>query len=138
MHVSNKMIYLFLILVTLSLLGMILGSWRIILYPYLIIIGLMILFGVWDPIKPYTSKKSSVAYIISIVYFVFFIILDRLISNSLTGGDGFIFGLTPSMAFFMTTIFPSGTIVCLLYALMFESDLSIEKMEDNSTMKGGK
>src|SRR5699024_7492819 len=155
MHVSDKMIYLFLVLIVVSLVGMLIDAWRLILYPYLIVVGLMILFGLWKPIKRYASKKSVfaylglliyliifilfcllkliklyaskksvLAYLVSLIYLIMFISLDIITRDSLSGGESLIFGLTPSMALYMTIIFPAGSIVCLLYALTFQDDLT--------------
>lgn len=127
MHVSDKMIYLFLVLIAVSLVGMLIDAWRLILYPYLIVVGLMILFGLWKPIKRYASKKSVLAYLVSFIYLIMFISLDIITRDSLLGGESLIFGLTPSMALYMTIIFPAGSIVCLLYALTFQDDLTTQK-----------
>lgn len=136
MHVSDRMIYLFLVLIIASLVGMVTDSWRLILYPYLIVVGLMVLFGLWKPIKRYASKKSVLAYLISLVYLIMFISLDVMTRDSLSGGENLIFGLTPSMALYMTVIFPAGSIVCLLYALTFQDDLP--NQEDYNSVKEAK
>lgn len=122
MHVKDEMIYLFLGLISLSLIGMLFESWRIILYPYLLVVGLMVLFGLWKPIKRYASKKKYIPSIVAFVYLLLFLLLDIMTRHSFSGGVGYIFGLTPSMALYMFTILPGGTIVCLLYALTFKDD----------------
>lgn len=130
MHVEDRMIYILLALCSLTLVGMLIGSWRLILYPYLIIIGLMILIGLWSPIKTQTEKLKYIPYSVSIIYLIVFITLDIITRNSLLGGESYIFGLAPSMALYMFVIFPGGTIVCLLYALTFRDDLMNSRKEE--------
>ena len=42
---SDRLVYILLGLLALILLGMLLASWRVVLYPFLVVIGVSILFG---------------------------------------------------------------------------------------------
>ncbi len=121
MHVSDKWIYTFLFLISLSFVGMILQSWRIILYPYLIVIGLSVLFGLWKSIKR-NPTKIWIPISISIIYFILYGWFDALTYQSPSGGDTYFLGLVPSTALYMLTIFPLAVIVCLLYAITFTNE----------------
>ncbi|WP_029266485.1 hypothetical protein [Virgibacillus alimentarius] len=118
MHVSDRIIYLFLFLVGLSLIGMILQSWRMILYPYLIVIGITILIGMWKSII-HVPKKICIPISVSIIYFILYGLLDILSLDSIADKDYYIFGMTPTMALYLIAILPSAVIICLLYAITF-------------------
>lgn len=121
MSFSDKLIYLLLILISLTFIGTVTGSWRLILYPYLIVIGIAILFGVLKNVKkqPY---KIWIPIVVSVIYLVLYGWLDIMTIDSPTGGESYIFGLTPSMALYLLLIWPLANIICLLYAWTFKID----------------
>lgn len=126
MHVSDKIIYTLLLLVSLTFIGMIIHSWRIILYPYLIVIGLVILCGMWKSIK-IDPRKVWIPVTVSVVYLILYGYLDILSRDSKIVGDYYIFGMTPTVALFMLGILPFAVIVCLLYAITFTNEKPLAK-----------
>lgn len=135
MHVSDKVIYLFLFFVSVTFIGMLFQSWRVILYPYLIVIGITILIGLWKPIRK-RPHKIWIPIAVSVIYLILYGLLDFISSSSILGGDYYIFGMTPSMALFMLGILPCAVIICLLYAITFpyEKQPSVDK--NNHDVKG--
>lgn len=123
MHVPDKVIYLFLVLVSLTFIGMVFQSWRIILYPYLIVIGITVLIGMWKSIK-HIPYKIWIPVIVSIIYIVLYGGLDFISHGSPTEGDYYIFGLTPTMALYLMGLLPLAVLICLLYALTFTSQIT--------------
>lgn len=123
MHVPDKVIYLFLVLVSLTFVGMIFQSWRMILYPYLLVIGITVFIGLWKSIKRIPTK-IWIPVIVSVIYIVLYGGLDFISRDSLTGGDYYIFGLTPTMALYLIGLLPLAVLICLLYALTFTSELA--------------
>lgn len=121
MSFTDKLIYLLLVLVGLTFIGTLTGSWHLILYPYLIVIGIAVLFGIMKNVKQ-SPNKIWIPVIVSAVYLILYIWLDMLTQNSPTGGEGYIFGLTPSMALYILLIWPIANIMCLLYAWTFSSE----------------
>jgi hypothetical protein len=94
---------------------MITGSWRIILYPYLIVIGISVLFGMLKSVKS-NPRRIWVPLSVSIIYLILYGWLDIMTIDIPTGGSNLIFGLTPSMALYLLGIWPFAVLVCLLYA----------------------
>lgn len=124
MSTSDKLIYTLLILVSLSLLGMLTASWRLILYSYLIVIGLAIFTGISKSVKE-NPRKIWIPILVSGAYLLLYAWLDILTMNSPTGGSASIFGLTPSLALYVLGIWPLANIICLLYAWTFSSEKTI-------------
>ncbi len=116
----DKLMYAFLFLVSLILIGMILGAWRMVLYPYLIVIGLSIVFGLLKEIET-DFKKLWIPLFVSFIYLILYIAHDMITAQSPTGGTDFIFGLTPAMALYLVGIWPMAVLVCLLYAWTFSN-----------------
>lgn len=116
----DKMMYAFLLLVSLILIGMILGSWRMVLYPYLIVIGLSMIFGLLKDIEE-DSRKLWIPVVVSSIYLILYIAYDMITVQSPTGGTDFVFGLTPAMALYIMGIWPMAVLVCLLYAWTFSN-----------------
>src|SRR5699024_11773915 len=99
MHVSDRIIYLFLFLVGLSLIGMILQSWRMILYPYLIVIGITILIGMWKSII-HVPKKFVIPIIVPFIYFIYYGLLDILSLHPIADKDSYLFGMHPTLSLY--------------------------------------
>lgn len=122
---SDKLIYLLLFLVSLIFIGAMTGSWRIILYPYLIIVGIAVLFGIWKSVHR-NPRKIWIPIAVSILYLFLYGWLDIMTLVKPTGGDGYIFGLTPSMALYLLLIWPLANIMCLLYAWTFSYEKTVK------------
>ncbi|MEK3937340.1 hypothetical protein MKY41_18775 [Sporosarcina sp. FSL W7-1349] len=124
MSYSDKLIYSLLFFVSLSLIGMLTASWRLILYSYLFVIGLAILTGILKSVKE-NPRKIWIPITVSIAYFMLYGWLDIMTIDSPTGGSSFIFGLTPSLALYVLCIWPLANLICLLYAWTFTNEKSI-------------
>src|SRR5699024_5674372 len=116
----DKIMYALLGLVFVMLIGMVTGSWRAVLYPYLIVIGLAIFLGLLKDIEK-SPRKIWIPIIVSAIYLLLYIAHDFITLDSPTGGSSFIFGLTPAMALYLIGIWPIAVLVCLLFAITFSS-----------------
>ncbi|MEX3622106.1 hypothetical protein [Viridibacillus arvi] len=121
MSFSDKLIYTLLVLVSITFIGAITGSWRFILYPYLIVIGIAILFGLLKSIKQ-NPRKIWIPVSVSVLYIILYVSLDIMTINTPTGGSSYLLGLTPSMALYILAIWPLANIICLLYAWTFTNE----------------
>ncbi|MFJ7736655.1 hypothetical protein ACIQ2D_09945 [Lysinibacillus sp. NPDC097287] len=121
MSFIDKLIYTLLSLVIITFIGTITGSWRFILYPYLIVIGIAILFGILKNVKQNPWKIWIPASVV-IAYSILYVWLDIMTIDTPTGGSKYIFGLTPSMALYILGIWPLANIICLLYAWTFSKE----------------
>ncbi|BCJ86113.1 hypothetical protein [Effusibacillus dendaii] len=120
MFSADKWIYAFTGLVILILIGMLTGAWRIILYPYLFIIGIGVLLGLWQQLK----RKPQLIWVpvsITVLYLILYVWLDVLSLHSPTGGSTLVFGMVPTTALFFLGIWPIAILVSLLYGLTFSS-----------------
>lgn len=127
LYVSDRLMYLFSGLIVLSLVGMFLESWRLILYPYLVVIGVGITIGMWNAVK----KKPGMLWLpifISGGYLVLFIILDVITRNDPAGGNSYILGMTPALAIYLLGILPLAVVASLIYALIFDPG-DVEEMD---------
>ena len=116
MRSTNRLVTALLILVCLMIVGMLTGSWRVVLYPYLAAIGIIILLGIG------TRRADNPAFLalgagVSTVYFALFIWLDVVMGAGLDSNTGLIGGVVPSAAIYFFAIWPFGMIVALLYSL---------------------
>ncbi|MDM5248744.1 MULTISPECIES: hypothetical protein [unclassified Lysinibacillus] len=121
MSFIDKLIYTLLSLVIITFIGTITGSWRFILYPYLIVIGIAILFGILKNVKQ-NPWKMWIPVSVVIVYIILYAWLDIITIDTPTGGSKYIFGLTPSMALYILGIWPLANLICLLYAWTFSKE----------------
>lgn len=121
MSFIDKLIYTLLSLVIITFIGTITGSWRFILYPYLIVIGIAILFGILKNVKQ-NPWKMWIPVSVVIVYIILYAWLDIMTIDTPTGGSKYIFGLTPSMALYILGIWPLANLICLLYAWTFSKE----------------
>lgn len=118
---SNRLIYAVLGLVVLMLVGMLLSSWRVILYPLIFLIGISILFGYTKEL-PGKKWPLVVAGSIVVLYGLLFIMLDILTGGEPTGSTNYILGMTPPMALYIIS-FPILVILAgVLYGLTFKQE----------------
>ncbi|SIT79673.1 hypothetical protein [Edaphobacillus lindanitolerans] len=127
MYVNDRIMYVFSGLIVLSLAGMFMQSWRLILYPYLIVIGLAITIGIWRAVKR-SPAKIWVPALVAGGYVALFATLDIITRNDPAGGNHYFLGMTPSLAIYLLGILPLAVIASLLYALLFDA-------EDTETLK---
>lgn len=116
MRSTNRLVTALLVLVILMLVGMLTGSWRVVLYPYLAVIGIIILLGVGS------RRADSPIYLalgagVSAVYFALFIWLDVVMGPGIDADTALIGGVVPSTAIYFFAIWPFGMVVAVLYSL---------------------
>lgn len=128
----DQAIYVLLGLVIVMLIGMVTGSWRAVLYPFLLVIGLAIFMGLIKDIER-NPRKIWIPVSVSVIYFILYIAHDLITLNSPTGGTGFVFGLTPAMALYFFGIWPLAVLVCLLYVITFS--IQPKQKKDHQTEK---
>ena len=129
MELSNRMIYAVLGLVVLMLVGMLLSSWRVILYPLILLIGISILFGYTREL-PGRKWPLLVAGSIVVLYGLLFILLDLLTGGEPTGSTNYVLGMTPPMALYIIS-FPLLVILAgVLYGLTFVQEDVQEVVEE--------
>lgn len=123
MSLSDRLIYAFVSVVLVMMVGMLVGSWRMILYSYVLIVGIGVMYGFTGAVR---SRRSVVVVPLGItaVLAILFVGLDLLTAGSPTGGDGYVLGLTPSIAYYFFLIAPFAVLVSVIYALTFEADPS--------------
>ncbi|MGF1471436.1 MAG: hypothetical protein ACFB50_06805 [Rubrobacteraceae bacterium] len=121
MELSNRMMYVVLGLVALILIGMLLSSWRVILYPLIPLIGISILFGYTREL-PDRKWPLLVAGSIVVLYGLLFIVLDAMTGGRPTDSTNYVLGMTPPMALYVIS-FPLIVILAgVLYGLTFKQE----------------
>ncbi len=135
---TNRLIYALLSMIVLVILGMLTASWRVILYPYLFVIGISVLIGLISLIQ---SNRKFIWLPIGLVglYLLLFIWLDVVSWGSPTGGGdsvNYVLGLVPSTAIFFLGIWPVSVLAPLLYAWTFTKDNSLASRVTESKYHG--
>lgn len=121
MPLVSKLIYGLLGLVIVLIIGMLTSSWRLILYPYVIIIGLSMLFGILKSLK----QKHILIFapvLITLLLLILFLSLDIITVRSPFGGSGYVLGMTPSIAIVLLGIWPTAILVTLAFRWTFGTD----------------
>lgn len=117
---SDRLVYVLLGLLALILVGMLLASWRVVLYPFLLVIGVSILFGFIRRIQEGNSRVPVLtAGSVVVLFFILFIWLDILSGGEPTGSTNYILGMTPTTALYVIGIPILVALPGLLYALTF-------------------
>lgn len=136
MELSNRMIYAVLGLVVLMLVGMLLSSWRVILYPLIFLIGISILFGYTREL-PGRKWPVLVAGSIVVLYGLLFVLLDLMTGGEPTGSTNYVLGMTPPMALYVIS-FPLLVILAgVLYGLTFKQEDVQEVVEERELSNEG-
>jgi len=117
MRSTDRLVTLLLVLVTIMLVGMLTASWRVVLYPYLIVLGVIILLGVGsrrgkDPVL------MCFGIAVPIVYVLLYVWLDVVMAGTSAEGSELVFGLVPSTAIYFLAIWPTGLVVAAGYAVL--------------------
>jgi hypothetical protein len=113
--------YVLLGLTVLMLIGMLTGSWRVILYPFLLVVGVSILFGFTREIGN-RSRPLLVAGPVVILFVVLFLVLDISTGMQPTGSASRVLGMTPPMAWYLLGFPPLAILVGVLYAVTFQNE----------------
>lgn len=129
MELSNRLMYAVLGLVALMLVGMMLSSWRVVLYPLILVIGICILFGYTREL-PGRKWPLAVAGSIIVLYGLLFVVLDVMTGGEPTGSTDYVLGMTPPMALYIIS-FPLLVILAgVLYGLTFKQEDIQEVIEE--------
>lgn len=122
MNLSNKLMYALLGLVILLTIGMLVGSWRMVLYPFLPIAGICITYGLLRNVR---SNRMMLLLPISLVALltVLYIWLDAM-SVADPDGEGLVLGFAPTTALYFFGITPVTLLVGLAFALTFSEEVS--------------
>jgi len=117
---SNRLIYAMLGLLVLVIIGMLVGSWRIVLYPFLLIVGISISFGLTRALR---SNQGVLLIPVGVVALLLALYgsLD-LMSVADPAGEGMVFGFAPTTALYFFGITPVILLVGLAFALTFSRD----------------
>lgn len=126
---SNRLIYALLGLVVLMLIGMIFSSWRVVLYPFLVIVGINILFGFTKEL-PGGKRPFLVAGPVVGLLIVLFVALDVISGGEPTGSTNYVLGMTPPMALYVIGFPVLIVLVGFLYALTFTNEDVEEVLEE--------
>lgn len=121
MQLSSKLMYVLLGLTVLMLIGMLTGSWRVILYPFLLVVGVSILFGFTREIGN-RSRPLLIAGPVVILFVVLFLVLDISTGMQPTGSASRVLGMTPPMAWYLLGFPPLTILVGVLYAVTFQNE----------------
>lgn len=132
MELSNRLIYAMLGLVVLMFIGMLLSSWRVVLYPLILLLGVSILFGYTREL-PGRKWPLLVAGSIVVLYGLLFIVLDLMTGGEPTGSTNYVLGMTPPMALYIIG-FPLLVVLAgVLYGLTFKQEDVQEVIEERDT-----
>lgn len=116
MRSTDRLVMLLLVLACIMLIGMLTASWRVVLYPYLVVIGVIILLGVGtrrshDPVLRWMGIGVPLGY------FALYLWLEVAMRGEPGESSNLVFGLVPTTAIYFLAIWPFGLVVAGLYAL---------------------
>ncbi|PAE33765.1 hypothetical protein [Bacillus sp. 7884-1] len=115
---SNRFVYASTALLVLIIIGMLVGSFRLIIYPYIVLVGILLLIGLAK--KIIVNKK--IIWIPTIVTFLFLLLqgwLDIATLHSPIGGGNLILGFTISTAIYYVGIWTLCASFSLIYVWTF-------------------
>jgi hypothetical protein len=124
---SNRFVYASVALLVLIIIGMLVGSFRLIIYPYLVLVGILLFIGLAKKIK--VNKK--IIWIPTLVTFLFLLLqgwLDLTTLSSPIGGENLIFGFTISTAIYYLGIWT----LCASFSLIYVWAFSQPQVEQSS------
>ncbi|HET6563740.1 MAG TPA: hypothetical protein VFG72_17860 [Marmoricola sp.] len=120
---TDRLVTLLLVLVSIMLVGMLTTSWRVVLYPYLVVIGVMILLGVGKR-RDHDKVLMGLGVGVTLVYFALYIWLDIAMIPDLGSSTDLVAGVVPTTAIYFFAIWPFGLVVAGLYALLHRRIMS--------------
>lgn len=136
---SNRLMYAFLGLTVLIIVGMLSGSWRAVLYPFLLMAGVSILFGFTREL-PGSIRPLLVAGTVVLSFGVLFVGLDLMTGGEPTGSTSYVLGMTPAMAWYLLGFPPLALLAGILYAVTFkeeEPEAPLEGRKEAADDEGG-
>ncbi|MBA2443302.1 MAG: hypothetical protein H0V53_13010 [Rubrobacter sp.] len=136
MEFSNKLMYVLLGLAVLMLVGMLASSWRVVLYSFLLVVGVSILFGFTRELPG--RRPVLVAGSVVVLYGLLFAVLDVMTGGEPTGSTNYVLGMTPPMALYLLGFPVLVVITGVLYAVTFtQEDVDPELLERERAAIGG-
>jgi hypothetical protein len=132
MALSDRLIYVLLGLTVLMIVGMLTSSWRMILYPVILVMGISILFGFLREL-PERKRALLVAGSVAGGFALLFVIIDIMTGGEPTGrSTTYVLGMTPPTALYMLG-FPLLVVLAgVLYALTFQQEDVQEVLEERA------
>jgi len=114
---TDRLVMLLLLLVTTMLIGMLTTSWRVVLYPYLVVIGIMVLLGVGRR-RVHDRVLLGLGGGVTLAYLALYLWLDVAMGSELGASTELVAGFVPTTAIYFFAIWPFGLVVAALYAVL--------------------
>lgn len=114
---TDRLVILMLALVSIMLVGMLTTSWRVVLYPYLVVVGVVILLGVGQR-RHHDRVLLGLGAGVTLVYLALYLWFDVAMDSELGSNTDLIGGVVPSTAIYFFAIWPFGLVVAALYAIL--------------------
>lgn len=132
MQLSDRLIYALGGLAILMIIGMLASSWRMILYPIILVMGISILFGNLREL-PDRKRPLLVAGLVVVLFGSLFIVIDIMTGGDPTGrSTNYVLGMTPPTALYMIG-FPLLVVLAgVLYGLTFQQEDAEEVLEEKA------
>lgn len=132
MQLSDRLIYALGGLAILMIIGMLASSWRMILYPIILVMGISILFGNLREL-PERKQPLLVAGLVVVLFGSLFIAIDVMTGGDPTGrSTNYVLGMTPPTALYMIG-FPLLVVLAgVLYGLTFQQEDADEVLEEKA------
>ncbi len=113
--------------------GMLIASWRMILYPFLLVVGIGILFGLTRAVQ---RNRGVLLLPIGLVALLVALYgwLDSM-SVADPAGEGLVLGFAPTTALYFFGITPVILLTGLAFALTFSQDAP--ELEEDTEVQGG-
>ncbi len=131
MRSTDRLVTALLVLVTIMLVGMLTASWRVVLYPYLIALGVIILLGVGAR-RGRDAVLLGFGIAVPIVYIALYIWLEVVMAGDPGSSETLVLGLVPSTAVYFFAIWPFGLVVAACYAVFHRRIMSDATTGDDS------
>lgn len=126
--------YAVLVLTVAAAAGMLIGSWRLVLYPSILLFGVLISLGMRSGSR---SPAVRIPAAVVALLLTLFIVLD-LMGLGNPSGEGLVLGLSPLTALYFFGVGPAVVLVGLLYGLAFPQLVSdTARPADSHTPDGG-
>ncbi|WP_277455290.1 hypothetical protein [Janibacter sp. DB-40] len=131
MRSTDRLVTLLLVLVTIMLVGMLTASWRVVLYPYLIVIGVIILLGVGSR-RGKDAVLLAYGIAVPIIYIALYVWLEAAMADDPGSSRDLVLGLVPATAVYFLAIWPFGLIVAACYAIFHRRIMTDATTGDHS------
>ncbi len=132
MQLSDRLIYALGGLAILMIIGMFASSWRMIVYPVILVMGISILFGFVSEL-PNRKRPLLVAGSVVVLFGLLFTLIDIMTGGDPTGrSTNYVLGMTPPTALYMIS-FPLLIVLAgVLYGLTFQQEDVEEVLEEKA------